>query len=88
MQNAPKTPVSPDTNRTTLYAAPEGQDARILIERARELMRDDKILVHVALDDARVYTLENLIRFFGSDVKILTFPAWDCLPYDRVVLSL
>jgi transcription-repair coupling factor (superfamily II helicase) len=84
MQNAPETSISPDTNRTTLYAAPEGHDARILIERAHELMRDDKILVHVALDDARVYTLENLIRFFGSDVKILTFPAWDCLPYDRV----
>jgi transcription-repair coupling factor (superfamily II helicase) len=67
-----------------IHGAPEGQDARILIERARALMPDDRVLIHVAMDDARVAELHDLIAFFAPDVKIAMFPAWDCLPYDRV----
>ncbi|MBI1300036.1 MAG: transcription-repair coupling factor [Alphaproteobacteria bacterium] len=51
---------------------------------ARKAMRGDKVHVHVALDDSRLSTLEDLLAFFAPDVKVLTFPAWDCLPYDRV----
>lgn len=68
----------------TLFGAPEGQDARILAEKARQLMPADKVLIHVALDDARVSTLCDLLAFFAPDVKVVEFPAWDCLPYDRV----
>ncbi len=68
----------------TIFGAPEGHDARILIEKARELMRDDRVLVHVALDDRRTNFLEECISYFGNDVEIAVFPAWDCLPYDRV----
>lgn len=67
-----------------IHGAPEGQDARILIERARAIMPDDRVLIHVAMDDARVAELQELITFFAPDVKVLSFPAWDCLPYDRV----
>lgn len=77
-----------DTNKkanvAVIYGAPEGQDARILADKARELMREDKVLVHVALDDTRISTLEELLGFFAPEVKIIRFPAWDCLPYDRV----
>lgn len=68
----------------TIFGAPEGEDARILIERARELMREDKVLMHIALDDRRTHFLEDCISFFGKDVEVAIFPAWDCLPYDRV----
>ncbi len=68
----------------TLFGMPEGQDARVLAERARKLMRDDRVLLHVALDDARLSSLQELIAFFAPDVEVVTFPAWDCLPYDRV----
>ncbi|HEY0902217.1 MAG TPA: transcription-repair coupling factor, partial [Micavibrio sp.] len=71
-------------NHPVIHSAPEGQDARILIERARALMPEDRILIHVAMDDTRVAALHDLIRFFAPDVKIISFPAWDCLPYDRV----
>lgn len=74
--------IPPNTNM--IFGAPEGQDARILAARARELMREDKVLVHVALDDARVSTLVELLAFFAPDVRVVHFPAWDCLPYDRV----
>ncbi|MCB1531555.1 MAG: transcription-repair coupling factor [Alphaproteobacteria bacterium] len=71
-------------NQRVIYGAPEGQDARILAERARALMPEDKILVHIALDDTRVAVLEELLAFFAPKVRVISFPAWDCLPYDRV----
>ncbi|MGB4057410.1 MAG: transcription-repair coupling factor [Alphaproteobacteria bacterium] len=67
-----------------IYGAPEGQDARILAQRAREAMREDRIVVHVALDDVRTATLTDLLAFMAPDVRVVVFPAWDCLPYDRV----
>jgi transcription-repair coupling factor (superfamily II helicase) len=71
-------------NFKILPGCPEGQDARVLAETARKLMREDRVLVHIALDDTRVSTLAGLLEFFAPDVKIIKFPAWDCLPYDRV----
>ena len=73
-----------EDTHTVIYSAPEGHDARVLAERARALMPDGRVLVHVALDDARVATLQELLTFFAPDVSIVEFPAWDCLPYDRV----
>ncbi|MCB9983374.1 MAG: transcription-repair coupling factor [Rhodospirillales bacterium] len=67
-----------------IYGALEGQDARLLAARAREIMPADKVLVHVALDDTRMATLKELLGFFAPDAQVIEFPAWDCLPYDRV----
>ena len=72
------------TGFQTIYGVPEGQDARHLIARARLLAKEKKILLHVALDETRLAALDDLIRFFGPEVQIVSFPAWDCLPYDRV----
>ncbi len=70
--------------QNVLYGAPEGEDARIIAEKARECMAQDRVVIHVALDDTRVDTLQGLLKFFAPDVKVLTLPAWDCLPYDRI----
>lgn len=82
MESTLKQPQPPAIKTT--FGAPEGQDARILADRARELMRDDSVLVHVAMDEARTATLADLLAFFAPDVQVVVFPAWDCLPYDRV----
>ena len=82
-QHAEKSPHSVLTH-PVIHGAPEGQDARILIERARALMPADRVLIHVAMDDARVAELQDLIAFFAPEVRVVSFPAWDCLPYDRV----
>ena len=80
--------IAPNTDKradlVTIYGAPEGQDARILARRAREIMPQDRVLIHIALDDARLSALRDLLNFFAPDVKVITLPAWDCLPYDRV----
>ena len=68
----------------TLSGAPEGQDARVLADKARALMAEGRTLVHVALDDTRIAALSEFLAFFAPDVHCVTFPAWDCLPYDRV----
>lgn len=72
------------TGFKTAYGLPEGQDARFLAARALEASRQKQVLIHVALDDVRLSSLAELIRFFSPDVEIVEFPAWDCLPYDRV----
>jgi len=70
--------------RLTIGGAPEGHDARVLAELARvHAGRGDGVL-HVALDDARAARLARALAFFAPDVVVHDFPAWDCLPYDRV----
>jgi transcription-repair coupling factor (superfamily II helicase) len=66
------------------FGAPEGQDARLLAERSRGLAKDRRVLVHIAVDDVRLWALADLLAFFAPDVQVAIFPAWDCLPYDRV----
>lgn len=64
----------------TLSGAPEGFDARAL---ARELDRG-KPVIHVARDDKRMEAMRVALAFFGPDATVISFPAWDCLPYDRI----
>jgi transcription-repair coupling factor (superfamily II helicase) len=63
-----------------LGGAPEGYDARLL---ARELARGAPV-VHVARDDKRMEAMRQALAFFAPEAAVLTLPAWDCLPYDRV----
>ncbi|MFD2175449.1 transcription-repair coupling factor [Rhodobacter lacus] len=63
-----------------LSGAPEGYDAKLL---ARELARGQSV-VHVARDDRRMEAMRAALAFFAPTALVLSFPAWDCLPYDRV----
>ena len=63
-----------------VWGAPQGYDARILAELAGG---DDDILF-IARDDVRLAQTSEAVRFFAPAVERLEFPAWDCLPYDRV----
>jgi transcription-repair coupling factor (superfamily II helicase) len=64
-----------------VYGVPEGVDALLLVRRWAE---QDGPILHVARDDGRLAALVEAIGFFGPEVEIVSFPAWDCLPYDRV----
>lgn len=35
-------------------------------------------------EDLRMAATEEALKFFAPDLEVITFPAWDCLPYDRV----
>ena len=67
-------------SQITLSGAPEGFDARLL---AAELGRGAPV-IHVARDDRRMEAMRAALAFFAPDAVVMTFPAWDCLPYDRV----
>jgi transcription-repair coupling factor (superfamily II helicase) len=65
---------------TVLHGMVEGQDARVLADLAPM----HPMVVHVVADDVRMHTMAQLLAFFAPGVRVLTLPAWDCLPYDRV----
>ena len=44
----------------------------------------ERLLLHIARDDARMARLADAVHFFHPQIDCLQFPAWDCLPYDRV----
>ena len=64
----------------TLSGAPEGFDAALVL---RELEATPRIC-HVARDDKRMAAMAEALAFFAPDVRVLRFPGWDCLPYERV----
>jgi len=42
------------------------------------------IALYVARDEQRMRATQRALKFFSGDVRTLSVPAWDCLPYDRV----
>ncbi|MFN0114969.1 MAG: transcription-repair coupling factor [Paracoccaceae bacterium] len=68
-------------DQITLSGAPEGFDARLL---AAEMARTGRTVIHVARDDRRLEAMQVALACFAPEVPVLTFPAWDCLPFDRV----
>ncbi|NNC37636.1 MAG: transcription-repair coupling factor [Acidimicrobiales bacterium] len=60
---------------------PDGADALVF---AQGLRLRGGVGVFVASDDSRAAAFKNALKFFGSDIDILEFPSWDCLPYDRI----
>ena len=44
----------------------------------------EQLFLLVTSDDVRMYDLEQQMGFFAPEIQVLTMPAWDCLPYDRV----
>ena len=71
----------PNQNVITVSGAPEGFDAKYLLD---ELARQDGPVVHVARDDKRLAAMRNALAFYAPQMPVLVFPGWDCLPYDRV----
>ena len=69
--------------RILLSGVPEGHDAQVLVEVLRSPDVAD-VHIHVARDAARLASMHDALSFFAPNLEIAVFPAWDCLPYDRV----
>ena len=73
--------VADDPGRLDLVGAPEGFDALVMAD----IVRSRKGLsVFVARDGTRLSAFADAFRFFAPEVEVMIFPAWDCLPYDRI----
>lgn len=69
----------------TLAGVADGAEGFVLADVLRALAAKGTATVAVVCrDGARMAALARALGFFAPDVEILTFPAWDCLPYDRV----
>ena len=60
---------------------PEGADALVV---TRTAVKTSGRVLFVARDDTRAAAFTAACRFFQPDVPVMSLPAWDALPYDRV----
>jgi transcription-repair coupling factor (superfamily II helicase) len=68
--------------RHILSGLPQGMVAQILPDVVASA--NQRGVVHVCVDDQHLAQLEEQIKFHAPDLTFIRFPAWDCLPYDRV----
>ncbi|PIE10324.1 MAG: transcription-repair coupling factor [Rhodobacterales bacterium] len=69
------------TSHITVGGAPEGFDARLILD---EIAQKGAPVLHIARDDRRLAAMQAALAFHDPSMPVLVFPAWDCLPYDRV----
>ena len=67
------------SNHILMSGAPEGFDATILRKEAQQ-----GGVIHVARDAHRLHAMRAALEFFAPELPVFHFPAWDCLPFDRV----
>ncbi len=65
-----------------LSGLPQGLLGQVLPELVQN--SGQRGLIHICVDDQQLAQLEEQVRFHAPDISIIRFPAWDCLPYDRV----
>jgi transcription-repair coupling factor (superfamily II helicase) len=72
----------------TLSGVADGAEGLIVADLARSIAARPQAwtpgLVVVCRDGSRLAQLSRALAFFAPDLLTLEFPAWDCLPYDRV----
>jgi transcription-repair coupling factor (superfamily II helicase) len=72
----------------TLAGIADGAAGLVVADLARAIAAADKSpavsAAVVCRDGARMAMLARALGFFAPDIEVLEFPAWDCLPYDRV----
>ncbi|MGP0088995.1 MAG: transcription-repair coupling factor [Xanthobacteraceae bacterium] len=87
MPRSPAELLSPD-RPLTLAGVADGAEGLVLADLARAVAARPRppatTLLVICRDGARMAALRRALAFFGPDLFVLEFPAWDCLPYDRV----
>ena len=73
-----------NSGRLTIGGAPEGYDCLVLAQIAVEVAARSGRLLYVAPHDTGMNRVAETLGFFAPDLDVITIPAWDCLPYDRV----
>src|SRR6201999_570933 len=72
----------------TLAGVADGAEGLVVADLARAVAARPRApatsLLVVCRDGPRMAALARALAFFSPDMTVLEFPAWDCLPYDRV----
>lgn len=72
----------------TLAGAPAGFLPWLAADLARAAASRSGRAVFVMPDEAAMRAIADAAVYFAPELEVLTFPAWDCLPYDRASPSL
>jgi len=72
----------------TLASAPAGFLPSLMADIARAAAFKGLPAAYIAPDDAAMRGLADAAAYFAPEIEIISFPAWDCLPYDRASPSL
>jgi transcription-repair coupling factor (superfamily II helicase) len=71
-----------------LAGVADGAEGLVIADLARAVAASAKppavSAAVICRDGPRMATLSRALAFFAPDIEVLEFPAWDCLPYDRV----
>jgi transcription-repair coupling factor (superfamily II helicase) len=73
--------IAREKGRLALTGAPAGYDAYLAAEAAQ---RRRGLVLFVTADDMAAEAAAESIVFFAPALAVQSFPAWDCLPYDRL----
>src|SRR4051812_19646101 len=78
------------TEQLTLAGVPTGFLPWLMADLARAAAKNGKggRAVFVAPDETGMRAVADAARYFAPEVETISFPAWDCLPYDRASPSL
>lgn len=71
---------APGDYRKTIFGLPSGFDILYL----KSLAAERGTLLHICADDQELDQMRENAKFFAPELEVIVFPAWDCLPYDRV----
>jgi transcription-repair coupling factor (superfamily II helicase) len=71
------------TGRFVVDGVADGYEAFALAALASEIGGDAPV-IFVARDGQRLPAIAEALAFAAPDLPVREFPAWDCLPYDRV----
>src|SRR5215204_1652916 len=72
----------------TLAGVADGAEGLVVADLARAVAAGPRppatSAVVICRDGPRMAALARALTFFAPGMTVLEFPAWDCLPYDRV----
>src|SRR5206468_7439830 len=72
----------------TLSGVADGAEGLIVADLARAVAAKPNTpatsLLVICRDGPRLAQLARALAFFAPEIEVNEFPAWDCLPYDRV----
>ena len=65
----------------TLSSVVGGYDAFLLTEALKNAKHD---VLYIVSNGVELEQTADTVRYLNPDLQVLTFPAWDTVPYDRV----
>ena len=71
-----------DSGPSTISGVPPGSESLVISEILKSYPGRD--LLFVARDEMRMEVMADALSFICPEEQLLLFPAWECLPYDRL----